>query len=120
MLEAVVASPMVAKYDGKEENIFQLAANLAEQIMKKHAYKDGNKRTAYLAADMFLKINGYKLHDTPMTNDAVNTDIANMHEAVMTNRLDAKRLGLYYESIATPIASSSPEIIEYRSGAKEY
>jgi len=40
--------------------VFQLAANLSEKIMKNHAYQDGNKRTALVAADMFLKINGYK------------------------------------------------------------
>jgi prophage maintenance system killer protein len=36
----------------REENIFQLAAYLAEKIMKNHAYQDGNKRTAPPAADI--------------------------------------------------------------------
>jgi prophage maintenance system killer protein len=73
--------------------------------MKNHAYQDGNKRTALVAADMFLKINGYKLQDTPMANDAVNVDITNAHVAVTTSQWDVKQLGEYYESIATPIAS---------------
>lgn len=52
---------MNIKHYAKEDDVFQLAANLAEKIMKDHAFQDGNKRTALLAADMFLKINGYYL-----------------------------------------------------------
>lgn len=88
--------------------------------MKNHAYQDGNKRTALLAADMFLKINGYQLQRQPMAPDAVNHDITNAHVAVATSQWDAKRLGQYYESIATSIESWSPEIMEYRNAATEY
>jgi hypothetical protein len=59
-----------------------------------------------------------------MANDAVNANIANAHVAVMTSQWDAKQLGQYYESIATPIAtpiaSWSPEITAYRNAATEY
>lgn len=61
VLGSVVHSPMNIKHYAKEDDVFQLAANLAEKIMKDHAFQDGNKRTALLAADMFLKINGYYL-----------------------------------------------------------
>ncbi|OJJ42426.1 hypothetical protein ASPZODRAFT_137334 [Penicilliopsis zonata CBS 506.65] len=61
LLESVVYLPMNMKHYAKEDDVFQLAANLAEKIMKNHAFQDGNKRTALLAADMFLKINGYYL-----------------------------------------------------------
>jgi prophage maintenance system killer protein len=88
--------------------------------MKNHAYQDGNKRTALLAADMFLKINGYKLQDTPMAADALNNNIANAHVAVTTNQWTARQLGEYYESIATPIASWTPDIMTYRNAATEY
>ena len=37
--------------------------------MKNHAYPDGNKRVVLVAADMFLKINGYKLQVAPLRND---------------------------------------------------
>ncbi|PVH74071.1 hypothetical protein DL98DRAFT_605784, partial [Cadophora sp. DSE1049] len=120
MLDSAVASPMNIKYYEQEENIFQLAGNLAEKIMKNHAYQDGNKRTALVAADMFLKINGYKLQDTPMGYDRVNDGIAMAHVEVATSRWDAKKLGQYYESIAIPIESWTPDIIEYRNAATEY
>ena len=65
MLASAVTSPTNINYYDQGECL-QLAAKLAEKIMKNHAYQDRNKRTALLAAGMFLKIDGYKLQDTPM------------------------------------------------------
>jgi death-on-curing family protein len=47
---------MNVKHYSGQSNLFQLAANLSEKIMKNHAFQDGNKRAALVAADMFLKI----------------------------------------------------------------
>jgi death-on-curing protein len=44
-----------------ETDIFQLAANCAEAISRNHAFVDGNKRTAFMAAVNFLELNGYVL-----------------------------------------------------------
>jgi death-on-curing family protein len=65
LLESAVQSPMNIKHYNNEQNLFQLAASLSEKIMKNHAYQDGNKRTALVAADMFLKINVYQLQEVP-------------------------------------------------------
>ena len=88
--------------------------------MKNHAYQDGNKRTALVAADMFLKMNGYKLQKTPLAKDEISHGITKAHVAVVTSKWDVKKLGLYYESIATPIESWSEEIMEFRNGPMEY
>ncbi|CAP93395.1 Pc16g07250 [Penicillium rubens Wisconsin 54-1255] len=48
--------------------------------------RDGNKRTALVAADMFLKINGYTLLNRPFANDPNNKALANAHVAVVTNQ----------------------------------
>jgi death-on-curing family protein len=55
LLESAVNGPMNAKYYGSQDNVFQLAANLSDKIMRNHPFQDGNKRTAMAAADMFLK-----------------------------------------------------------------
>jgi len=90
-------------YYENEENIFQLAANLSEKIMMNHAYQDGNKRTALLAADMFLRINGYQLQKTPMAdNDEVSRAMTDAQVAVVTKKWERQRLGEFYESIAAP------------------
>jgi death-on-curing family protein len=100
MLDSAIHSPMNMKHYAKEEDVFQLAANLAEKIMKNHAFQDGNKRTALVAADMFLKINGYLLQKVPLAEDKYNKALANAHVAVVTNQWTAKQLGNYYKSVA--------------------
>ncbi|KAH7399646.1 hypothetical protein BKA66DRAFT_589608 [Pyrenochaeta sp. MPI-SDFR-AT-0127] len=101
-------------------NLFQLAASLSEKIMKNHAYQDGNKRTALVAADMFLKINGFKLQETPLQLGDVSQDLENAHVAVCTNAWTAEELGRFYEEKAKAIEAWTPEIMAYRNEAIEY
>lgn len=44
-----------------EVDLFLLAAAYAEGIARNHPFIDGNKRTAYTAAGLFLHVNGYTL-----------------------------------------------------------
>ena len=44
-----------------EQDLFLLAAAYAEGIARNHPFIDGNKRTAYTAAGLFLFVNGYTL-----------------------------------------------------------
>lgn len=46
-----VISHVMKRY-AKKEDVFQLAANLAEKIMKNHAFQDRNKHTAYWHSDI--------------------------------------------------------------------
>ncbi|KAF1358394.1 DOC family protein [Lizonia empirigonia] len=101
LLESVVQSPLNIKYYNNQHNLFQLAASLSEKIMKNHAYQDGNKRTALMAADMFLKINGYKLQE--MLLQPSNVSLENAHVAVCTNAWTAEELGQFYEQRAKAI-----------------
>jgi prophage maintenance system killer protein len=73
LLESALSSPINIRHYTKEQNVFLLAANLAEKLIKNHAFQDGNKRTAMVVADMFLKVNGYKLQDKPLAMDQVRT-----------------------------------------------
>ena len=45
----------------KQVNLFELAAGYAEAIVRNHPFIDGNKRTAFVAADVFLDVNGYDI-----------------------------------------------------------
>lgn len=107
LLESACHSPINLKHYGNQEDVFQLAANLSEKIMKNHAYMDGNKRTALVAADMFLKINGYVLQGVPFAQDNVNMDLANAHVAVVTNRWTVEELGRFYKSVATQLGDQT-------------
>jgi death on curing protein len=44
-----------------EADLFEFAALYAEGIAKNHPFADGNKRTAFVAAALFLRINGRRL-----------------------------------------------------------
>ena len=48
------------------EDVVAEAAALMESLAINHPFVDGNKRTAFAAADVFLRINGYRLHRPPM------------------------------------------------------
>ncbi|PCG95224.1 Death on curing protein [Penicillium occitanis (nom. inval.)] len=101
---------MNLKHLTEQEDIFQLAANLSEKIMKNHAFQDGNKRTALVAADMFLKINSYWLQNVPLAEDTNNKALADAHAAVIANNWNAQQLASFYKSVAS----------EYKDGATEY
>lgn len=45
-------------------SIFDLAAAYAFGIVKNHPFLDGNKRTGFLVAALFLEINGHRLRAT--------------------------------------------------------
>jgi death-on-curing family protein len=44
-----------------EPDIFDLAAAYAFGLAKGHAFVDGNKRTSFVAAELFLMLNGHDL-----------------------------------------------------------
>lgn len=44
-----------------ELDIFDLAAAYAFELVKGHAFVDGNKRASFVAAEVFLLFNGYEL-----------------------------------------------------------
>ncbi len=61
LLESALARPENLFAYG-EPDIFDLAGVYAAGIVKNHPFVDGNKRTGFLAAAVFLEINGFSLH----------------------------------------------------------
>ena len=60
-LEAAVARPRQHwAYSGQTE-VSELAAILCEGIVRGHPFIDGNKRTGFLAAFAFMRVNGWEL-----------------------------------------------------------
>lgn len=62
-LEAALFRPRSGYYD----DIVQEAAALMESLAISHPFVDGNKRIAFAAVDVFLRINGYRIQGRPMT-----------------------------------------------------
>jgi death-on-curing protein len=57
LLESAVYRPQTGYY----EDLPQMAAALFESLINNHAFVDGNKRVAFFACDVFLRLNGWKL-----------------------------------------------------------
>lgn len=62
LLESALGRPQNLHAYG-EADTFQLAASYAEGVSRNHAFEQGNKRTAFACADMFLSQNGYELQE---------------------------------------------------------
>lgn len=60
-LEAALFRPQTGYY----EDIVAEAAALMESLAINHPFVDGNKRVAFAAADVFLRVNGFRLHRAP-------------------------------------------------------
>lgn len=118
MLESAVYSPQNHKHYGQND-LFQLAGILAQKIILNHAYQDGNKRAALVAADMFLKINGYQLQKSPFGKDDVDEELKRAHVAVATNEWSAENLAECYRGIAKPLNGATSEIERYLSQSEK-
>ncbi len=71
LLESALARPINSHAYGQTD-LCALAAGYAYGIARNHPYIDGNKRTAFLTACLFLKINGLELTaDEAITTTAV-------------------------------------------------
>ena len=59
MLRSALERP-VNKWRYEQAPLDELAAAYAFGLAKNHAFVDGNKRTGWLAAELFLVLNGYR------------------------------------------------------------
>ena len=66
LLDSALAKPLNVFAYADEPDLFRLAASYAFGIARNHAFVDGNKRIAIVAAGLFLELNGYRIE----TSDA--------------------------------------------------
>ncbi len=65
VLESAVMRPqMAAHYE--DADLIRQAALLAIGVAQAQAFLDGNKRTAFAACDVFLRMNGYAFRGNPV------------------------------------------------------
>lgn len=60
LLESALARPVNLAADGTPDHA-DLAAAYGYGIARNHPFIDGNKRTAFVSAELFLALNGYTL-----------------------------------------------------------
>lgn len=57
LLESALYRPQTGYY----KDLASMAAAMFESLLLNHAFIDGNKRVAFFATDVFLRMNGWKL-----------------------------------------------------------
>ena len=57
LLESALFRPRTGYY----EDLAEMAAALFESLIMNHAFVDGNKRVAFFASDVFLRLNGWRI-----------------------------------------------------------
>ena len=77
-------------------SLFEKVAALFESLARNHAFLDGNKRTAVVAAIHMLNWNGYDLL-------ASQDDVINLAIGVVTWKLDLAKATEYFERHAVPL-----------------
>jgi death-on-curing protein len=73
-----------------EDDLCMLAAVYAEGIARNHAFIDGNKRTAYAVAGLFLHLNGRAL-DIPDTQEQIK-----LFEELAAGNISKEELAEFY------------------------
>jgi death-on-curing protein len=91
-LEAALFRPQTGYYD----DILAEAAALLESLAINHPFLDGNKRMAFAAADVFLRINGWRLQRAPMQ---IHAEMLGMLES---GTFDIAHLDPWLRSFAAP------------------
>ena len=91
-LEAALFRPQTGYYD----DILAEAAALLESLAINHPFVDGNKRMAFAAADVFLRINGWRLQRASMQ---IHAEMLGMLES---GTFDIAHLDPWLRSFAAP------------------
>ena len=77
VIKSAIATPKdLALYEPKSDAA-DLAARYAYHLVKNHGFMDGNKRTGYVASQLFLELNGYVFTAAAKETFDVLLDVAN-------------------------------------------
>ena len=89
-LELAVARPAMT-FGGEDlyPDVPSKTAALMHSLVMNHAFVDGNKRVGITAAELFLRLNGYRL-------DASNPELEELTVTVAGGELDAEALAIWF------------------------
>jgi death-on-curing protein len=106
-LESALGRPLnKAAYETPD--VAALSAAYAFGIVRNHPFVDGNKRTAYVAAELFLAVNGFYLIADDAAAISIMLDLAagKIGEAELTQWLRENIRPATKESSETPVSAS--------------
>lgn len=89
LLESALARPMQKYAYAKHPHVATLAAAYTFGLAKNHGFVDGNKRTAFMAAYVFLGLNG---HDV----DATEPEVVTVMERIAASDMSEVALAAWF------------------------
>jgi death on curing protein len=104
LLESALARPQHKFAYSARADLAALAAAYAFGLAKNHGFVDGNKRAAFMAAYVFLGLNGHDL-------DAVEPEVVRVTEDVAASRLSEAALASWIREKLRPIDPRSTRAI---------
>ena len=88
-LEAAMFRPQTGHY----EDVVAEAAALFESLVMSHPFMDGNKRVAFAAADVFSRLNGFRITGS---SSSIHAEMMKMFD---TGTLDIEHLKIWLKRI---------------------
>ncbi|ODT06428.1 MAG: death-on-curing family protein [Mesorhizobium sp. SCN 65-20] len=95
MLELALARPLQKLAYGQPD-LCELAAAYLFGLTKNHPFVDGNKRTAFAAADLFLYFNGLSL-------EAPQEDVIHLVSMVSASQIDEAGAAAFFRDHVVPV-----------------
>ncbi len=83
LLESALFRPRTGYY----ADLAEMAAALFESLIMNHPFVDGNKRVAFFATDVFLRLNGHKLKVDPVEAHRFLIGLLDSHRCTLENLL---------------------------------
>ena len=96
-LDAALAQPQQRWSYGEQSNMSQLAAAYAEAMVRAHPFVDGNKRSGFLVAVVFLGLNGFSFQ-------ASNESVVLMIQRLAAGELPWEELEAWFATHTAAIA----------------
>ncbi|GGB08594.1 death-on-curing protein [Brucella endophytica] len=94
-LESALGRPL-NKHAYEAPDLYELAAAYLYKIVKNHPFIDGNKRTGFAAADLFLYFNGLSL-------EATNEDVILLITMVAAGEIDEDGAAAFFRDFTVKI-----------------
>ena len=97
LLESALARPMNVRGYDHDVDLARLAAEYGYGLVKNHAFLDGNKRIGFVAANVFLLLNGFEI-------DAPEPEAVDVMLGVADGSIDCVGFAVWIRSRIVPFA----------------
>jgi death-on-curing protein len=98
-VESALARPKHLQTYSDDPSVHRLAAAYGVGLARNHGYRDGNKRTAFMAMYVFLRLNGQQI-------DAEEAVVVDLMKAVAQGDCDEEELTAWLGERTVPTAAS--------------